>query len=57
MIVQQRLQESQYNIRYDDEHNAFIIAIREDDISDEIFASEAIKDIILEIDTEAEDKL
>ena len=56
MIIQQRLKESQYNVKFDDTHNAFIVTICADAVSDEVLTSEAIKDIIFEIDTEAESK-
>ena len=53
MIIQQRLEESAYNVRYDMIHNAFIISVKPSNLLDATLPDEAIKSIILEIDTEA----
>lgn len=57
MIIQQRLDESAYNVRYDEIHNAFIISVIPSSLLDATLSDEAIKSIILEIDTEAANKL
>ena len=57
MIIQQRLEESAYNVRYDKIHDAFIISVIPSSLLDATLSDEAIKSIILEIDTEAANKL
>ena len=49
MIIQQRLEESAYNVRYDKIHNAFIISVIPSSLLDATLSDEAIKSIILEI--------
>lgn len=57
MIIQQRLDESAYNVRYDEMRNAFIISVIASSLLDATLSDEAIKSIIFEIDTEAGNKL
>ena len=54
MIIQQRLDELEWNVRYNEIRHTFTIAIKMDVLEDVTLSSEAIKDIILEIDTEEE---
>ena len=56
MLIQQRLSETQYNIRIDPIHNALVITVMEDFFLGPGEHGEILKDLILVIDTDGESK-